>query len=378
VYGVIRGGGVMSNATLALPAPAPNPFRSWRFYFVPVWFAIWTLVYTAMGIPKVALEIIVVLALYFVLSTPVRAVPGWLLVLMFGIGNVIVPWVTVFLQVVLRSLGPKEEYFLGGVIAPVTEELMKIFPVVVLYFWPRPRVRNAFGAIDWMLLGAASGAGSQLWEDVLIRWQYSFPSRAPNIFGMPLISGFTDNGLAVFPGHTTTAAFIALALGWARYIKMLTPRPLPGAPKAWAAFRASRAFAYTPAIIILMWMIVDHAGNNLRNADAWYWKIANGIYFLGGRGRFSCYAFLIASAATLIFEMIMLRRARKPRFESLEGASPFESLRRRWRRLIRAHQMRYVQMATGIRDRLPLSAEMKRSEPGWNLISFLRRSFMKA
>lgn len=335
----------------AVTTPA---WRSWRFWFVPAWFALWIVIYAAMGIPKVPLEPLIVMLLYFAVATPVRAVPGWLLLLLFGIGNVVIPWATVLLQLLLRAVTTQDETFLGGVIAPVTEEIMKVLPVVVLYFWPRPKLRDAFGATDWMLCGAASGAGAQVWEDVLLRWQGSFSPGAPNLFGLPLVAGYTDNGSAVFIGHLGSCAFVALALGWARYIKRLAPPRL-------------RPFAYVPAIFALIWMMVDHAGNNLRNARQWYWMFANAVYFLGGRGRLAPYVFLIAIAATIIFEMVVLRRTPKPKFAPLRPMSSFERSRRALRRLIRSHQMRYAWLSE--------TRDFMQSHPGWSVQGFLRRSF---
>lgn len=366
----------MANLSTAAPMVTANPLLSWRGWVVPAWFASWIVIYALMGIPKVPLEVLIGVLFYVIIATPVRAVPGWLLLCLFAVSNAVMTWLTVALQVGLRAISPKEEYFLAGVIAPITEELMKVLPVVILYFWPHPRLRHAFGATDWMLCGIAAGSGAQIWEDVLIRWQQSFPERAPDLFGIPLIPGYTDSGHAVFVGHVISTAFIALALGWARYIKMVAPRPTAGAPRTLAlAFRSSRLFAFTPAVLVTMWMMVDHAGNNLRNATAWYWSLAHGIYFLGGRGRFAAYAFITVAVATILFEIFMLRRTRKPRFETLASLHLLESFRRRMRRLIRCHQMQYVQLATGVRAREELKRETHRSEPGWNPLSFLRRSF---
>ena len=310
-----------------------------RPWIVAGWFALWIGIYAFMGIPKVPLEVLLVLLLYFAVATPVRAVPGWLLLALFGFSNVVMTWVTVVIQMGLNAMaGGGVTDVLGGIIAPITEEIMKVLPVIVLYASPRPRVRDAFGATDWMLCGAACGAGAQVWEDVLIRWQHSFPRNAPNIFGFPLISGYTDNGRAVFAGHVTTAAFIALAIGWARYIK-----------------GRSKVAAYLPALIVLLWMIVDHAGNNLRNARQWYWMGAQFIYFLGGRGRIAGYAFLVAVAATIVFEIIVLSRG-----------SASATARNPLRRLIRVHQARYAQLAGGT---------LAQAEPGWNVRGFLRRAF---
>ena len=139
-----------------------NPMLSWRGWVIPAWFGLWTVIYALMGIPKVPLEVLVGALFYVIITTPIRAVPGWLLLFLFSVSNALMTWLTVALQIGLRAISPKEEYFLGGVIAPITEELMKVLPVVILYFWPHPRLRNAFGATDWMLCGMAAGSGAAL------------------------------------------------------------------------------------------------------------------------------------------------------------------------------------------------------------------------
>ncbi len=309
-----------------------------RPWITPAWFLLWIVIYKFMGIPKVPLEVLLVLLLYFAIATPVRAVPGWLLLILFAVVNVVLTWATVFIQMILSSMTGGNDDVLGGIIAPVTEEVMKFLPVAILYAWPRPRVRDAFGATDWMLCGAACGAGAQLWEDVLIRWQNSFPPRAPSILGFPLIAGYTDNGRAIFIGHVATTAFIALALGWSRYIK----------PLAWK---------YVPAALVMIWMIVDHAGNNLRNARQWYWMFANGVYFLGARGRIAVYAFLVAVVGTIGFEAVVLSRTKA----DARASNPI-------RRLIRSHQARYAKLAGG---------SLAASDPGWSLGGFLRRTLTR-
>ncbi|MEO8033214.1 MAG: PrsW family glutamic-type intramembrane protease [Acidobacteriota bacterium] len=281
--------------------------------------------------------------LYVVAATPARAVPGSFLLLLFGVGNVAVPWVTVGIQAAIAAVTTKNEGFVFGVIAPITEEVMKVLPVIVLYVWKKPLFRYLFGASDWMLCGAAVGSGVELWEDVLMRRTPSFPTSAPNLFGVPLIAGYWHESRGVFIGHVASAAFIALALGWARYLKRPSRQRADAAPSSWVAFRASRIFAYAPAALVLFWMMVDHAGNNLRTEHDWYWAPAHAVYYLSARGRLAAYVFLVAAAATIVIEGVLLTRMPAPRSPAKAGHS---SGRRGWlRRLILSHQIRYVQLS---------------------------------
>ena len=78
-------------------------------------------------------------------------------------------------------------------------------------------------------------------------------------------------------------------------------------------------------------------------------------------------AFLVAAVATIVFEAILLQKTRAPQFPPLGNLSPLQGLQRKMRRLIRSHQIRYSDLAG--------EREVVRSNPGWSVIAFLRRSF---
>jgi len=343
-----------------------------RLLLVAAWIAVWIIAYAWLGVARVPLEIGMVLLLYLVIVAPVRAVPVWLLLLLFALGNVVVTWSTAAVQFMLQLVTTHNDDFLGGVIAPITEEIAKILPVVALYAWSRPRLRQSFGASDWMLCGASVGAGVQMWEDVVVG-RNGVPPTAPHLFGFPLVTGFMDGGASAFVGHTVSTAFIALAIGWARYL--MRPRAPEGSPAGADArrFRRASMFAFTPAAFVLIWMVSDHAGNNLRNAHAWYWALERAVFSLGGRGRIAVYAFLIAFTATVIFETFMMVRGAAALGQRPPARPILERVRWKSCELLMIHQRRYVEMATGVTDPWALYREVRRSEPGWNIGSFVRR-----
>jgi hypothetical protein len=344
---------------------------------VVVWFAICLAIYAVRGGASVPLEALVVMLLYLLVATPVRAVPGWLLLLLFGIGNVIVPWTTVLIQIAVRAVTTSDIAFLSGVVAPTTEEVMKILPVVVLYAWKRPRLRAAFGAMDWMLCGLAVGLGSTVWEDVLLHAQ-GFRPEVPNILGIPLFAGFWVSRGATFIGHGASTAFIALALGWTRYVKRLTVRPPHTAsPGLWSAFRASRVFTYSPAILVMLWMMIDHAGSNLRTERAWYWVMSTALYRVDGRGALAVYVFLIAIAITLVADFVVLRRERAPQSQTPPEQDGLERLRRAWRRILRSRQIRYALASSANAGNPERQALVADSDAGWSLSGFVKRSLAK-
>ena len=98
---------------------------------------------------------------------------------------------------------------LGSVlVAPLTEEIGKILPLVLLLAIGRLGFRNSYGACDLMLCGAALGAGFGLFESSA-RLTTSLPTpSSPGLLGIAI---FPDsyNG---FIGHSGSTALIGLSL----------------------------------------------------------------------------------------------------------------------------------------------------------------------
>ena len=133
---------------------------------------------------------------------------------------------------------------LGSVlVAPLTEEIGKILPLVLLLAIGRLGFRNSYGACDLMLCGAALGAGFGLFEDSP-RLTSSFPTpSSPGLLGIAI---FPDsyNG---FIGHSGSTALIGLSLGCLLYAVRWRRWLLPGI--------GGLLFASS-------WMMIDHGVSN--------------------------------------------------------------------------------------------------------------------
>ncbi len=155
-------------------------------------------------------------------SVHVYAACFWLLVLWFAVGrmktvrwasvarmfsagmawSVVIAWVSFQLTSIAR-LGVRDPGA-GAAIAGITEETLKLFPLVVVAVIAPGRVRR-FAATDWLLLGFASGLGFQAWEDMLRRLSASIqrPGLLDLLLGMGANgpgSGYPQYGLGLLSG----------------------------------------------------------------------------------------------------------------------------------------------------------------------------------
>ncbi|WP_020380438.1 protease PrsW [Nocardiopsis chromatogenes] len=142
-------------------------------------------------------------------GTLVRIVPLGALVL----------WPVAFVQQTLgEALGPAAMDAGAGVyVAVYTEEIGKLVPLLVLWPVARRRLRR-LAAVDYLLLGAASGAGFHLAEQGLA----ALASRGALVAGanhelftlLPGWSRIVPDG-PVFPGHAVLTALVTGAFGLA-------------------------------------------------------------------------------------------------------------------------------------------------------------------
>jgi len=104
----------------------------------------------------------------FLISTPARTVRWRTLLAAFLAGVYLTPLAAVFLeQIWIRHLGAQSsQWFLdlsfhtkqaAYTVSPFIEELVKLFPLLLILCWSR--VRERMGITDIVLLGAALGAG---------------------------------------------------------------------------------------------------------------------------------------------------------------------------------------------------------------------------
>lgn len=178
--------------------------------------------------------------------------------------------------------------FRASVIAPLTEEPLKILPLLLLVFVLPWRGRWSCGACDLMVLGVALGSGFGFVEDSL-RHKMSYPDAiGPHFLGIPL----TPDAHSNFIGHGGSAGFICLAIGW--WVWM-------------SRWKMLRVVAFLPAIFVGLWMMFDHGLANystftMDRYTRWFWAFDD-------RGERAPYVFVAAVVLTLVVEWGVLLAA---------------------------------------------------------------------
>jgi RsiW-degrading membrane proteinase PrsW (M82 family) len=265
-----------------------------RLIYLAVWAVVVVAIHLLLGVGPALGRALLIVGLYLLLTWPVRALPLSSFFLLFFVGLLVVSHVTVLFQFLIKGIflppsWSNEGTFLDNVfLAPISEEILKLLPLVLLLIRKETRARTAFGATDLMLCGLAIGTGFHLFEDVLVG-PIEMPTAGPVLGGLPLIPGVEKQVVRgrpdiVFIGHAAGTAFMGLALGWSRYLK-----------KRWR---------YVPVLVVLVWMMWCHAMHNGTDAfprEAWVFVTAPLTWL-------APWVFLLAVVATVIFEWILLRR----------------------------------------------------------------------
>lgn len=232
------------------------------------------------------------LVLLAILTLPVRSVRWGTVYNFFLLG-------TLFALVIVGAQYLIEIGLLGGhypklgavLIAPVTEEPGKIFPLAMLVLLGRWGFRNSYGACDLMLCGAALGSGFGFLENTG-RLTQSYPhANSPTLLGLAI---FPDS-YGGFIGHGASTAFIALMLGYLLYAIRWRRWVLPG---------------FIGVLAVLFWMMVDHGLSNYSvgtNYRGWVLPI-RWIWAADRNGGLSPYVFLVLILATIAAERLLLWR----------------------------------------------------------------------
>ncbi|HUK87213.1 MAG TPA: PrsW family glutamic-type intramembrane protease [Terriglobales bacterium] len=301
----------------ARPPAAPAP--AWRSYLGDI---LWAARVIAGAVILVAgrswptywhqLSFLIILAL---LTYPVRSV-RWGTIYNFFLAGSLFAWVIVGVQYVIeRVIFGGHLPLVGSVlVAPVSEEIGKVLPLLLLVLAGWRGFRISYGACDLMLCGAALGSGFGLLEDAF-RGAHSYPTPSgPALFGLAL---FPDS-YGGFLGHGAATAFVALALGFLMY--------------AWR-WRRWLVPALAAALLALFWMMVDHAFANFATFGfnqpwlapvRWMWQ-------LDGNGRLSPYVLLALILLTLAAERLLLWRTLRG-FRRLPASAWFAYWKRPWQR----------------------------------------------
>ena len=233
------------------------------------------------------------LVILAVVTYPARSV-RWGTVYNFFLVGFVFAWAVVGVQYLI------EQVIFGGhlplvgsvLIAPLTEEIGKVLPLVVMLAGWRG-VRNSYGACDLMLCGGALGCGFGLLEDTF-RAVHSYPTpSSPALFGVAFFPDSYDG----FLGHGASTAFVALALGFLVYALRWRRWLIPG---------------LVAAVLALFWMMVDHALANFAtfNSFSQPWMTpVRWIWRLDQNGRLSPYVLLALILLTVAVERLLLWRA---------------------------------------------------------------------
>jgi len=245
----------------------------------------------------------------------------WKPIVLFVLAGVffVVPLNTLTVNTIHSLFGGKtSDTWSVAVITPIFEELWKLLPLGLFLLFSRRA--SALSLSDYTMIGAATGVGFQLMEELTRRWLN------PSSYGHTLLGGETIRWdlFSLFPGrfeesllpqmmtvsHPVHTAMIALACGIAYRLRTKLTK--------WV-------FAFPS--LILLWSILDHAAyNGQYKLPDWVFR----IHDWAGNGYMTRPAFLIMLAASLIADYWALNKARSrlPALPSEPLLNPFTEL---WR-----------------------------------------------
>lgn len=260
-----------------------------------------------------------------VLTYPVRAVRWGTIYNFFllgGLWSFAIAGVQYIIEIII--LRNSATVFRSVVVASVTEEILKIVPLLLVCIVGRWRFRHSFGACDFMLLAGGLGAGFGLFENLLQGRPFPGSPVSPQIFGWVI---FPDS-IGGFVGHGASTALIGLCVGYLMY-----------------ALRWKRItlFAFALVVFATLWMIVDHGMANYDNARVAMIAPARWMWALTGRGTWTPYIFLALIFVTIVFERILLFKVLR-RFPRLGPKRWLSAIVRPLRGGVGYRQMRAVVM----------------------------------
>lgn len=207
----------------------------WRAVWAAISFVLGSMIVTAatrtMGLRRVA---------FFFLLGGFMATMGWVL------------------MVAVSRLG--SETFVSVFFVPFLEEALKLVPALVILWRWRGRGILSLGALDVMLMAAASGAGAGLLEEAFIRERFAWP----DVAYLPAVA--TESLGRLIAGHAMWSALAGLTLGVALLLRS----------------RGRWAYLLAPSGFVLA--VVDHAiTNQYANVSdpGLAWRALNGIFLNG-------------------------------------------------------------------------------------------------
>jgi len=263
-----------------------------RAIYFAIWFVVVLVSYALLGVLPALANALWFAAFYLLITLPVRSLRVLAFAVLFFIGLLIVSHATLLIQLAVGSLLPPMYSSAGefahlALLAPITEETAKLFSVaLVLLLWKLTGARIAYGATDLMLVGLAIGIGLNVFEDMFLpNAKTATPGIVTSIL-VPWTELQATRGRPdiVFIGHAASTAFIALALGWSRYLPKLV--------------------RYLPALGVWAWMIWTHAlynGQDLLDRG-------HIVFFTAPLTWITPWVFFLAVLATIAFEFVVLHQ----------------------------------------------------------------------
>lgn len=238
----------------------------------------------------------------------------------------------VFLVVLLTTItlsafhalfgGKTSDTWSVAVITPIFEEIWKLLPLGIYLFFSRRA--SALSLSDYTLIGASSGVGFQLMEELTRRWLNSGAFADTYGYSYTMLGGETIHWdfLSLFPGrfeesilpslmtvsHPVHTAMIALGVGIAfRLRKRLT------------------VWVFLFPALLLCWAILNHAAYNGQN------KLPDWLFDLHawtGKGYTTRPVFLMMLAGALFADYWSLNRVRSrlPKLPNEPFLNPFTEL----------------------------------------------------
>ncbi|WP_051620561.1 PrsW family glutamic-type intramembrane protease [Paenibacillus sp. UNC451MF] len=231
----------------------------------------------------------------------------WKSIVLFVLAGVflVVPFTTLTVNAFHVLFGGKTaDTWSIAVITPIFEELWKLLPISIFLLFSRRA--SALSLSDYTLIGAATGVGFQLMEELSRRWLstgilakkfgYSFTMLGGETIHWDFFSLFPGRfEESVFPtlmtvGHPVHTAMIALACGIAYRLRA----------------RLTKWFFLLPAIFLL-WSILDHAAyNGQHKLPRWVFRLHDWT----GSGYKTQPVFLLMLAGSLVADYWSLNKIR--------------------------------------------------------------------
>ncbi|WP_314591080.1 PrsW family glutamic-type intramembrane protease [Paenibacillus terrigena] len=249
----------------------------------------------------------------------------WKPIVLFVLAGVflVVPFTTLSVNALHVLFGGKtSDTWSIAVITPIFEELWKLLPLGIFLLFSRRA--SALSLSDYTLIGAATGVGFQLMEELSRRWQSSGALAEKFGYSYTWLGGETIHWdfFSLFPGRFEESLFPTL---------MTVGHPVHTAMIALAcgiAYRLRRRLTkwiFLFPVIILLWSILDHAAyNGQHQLPDWVFR----VHEWTGSGYKTQPVFLLMLAVSLLADYWSLNKIRNrlPSLPNEPFLNPFTEL----------------------------------------------------